>query len=77
MNKELVSFVIPCYNSTNTIEDVVNDIIHVMKEQLADYNFEIVLVNDCSPDRTTYNKICQLAEVNEKIKGEISVSRRR
>lgn len=69
MNKELVSFVIPCYNSTNTIEDVVNDIIHVMKEQLADYNFEIVLVNDCSPDRTTYNKICQLAEVNEKIKG--------
>ncbi|NLM18405.1 MAG: glycosyltransferase [Clostridiaceae bacterium] len=42
------SFVIPCYNSSQTILSVVNDIHTVMSEKKTEY--EIILVNDCSPD---------------------------
>lgn len=43
------SFVIPCYGSEHTIEGVVIELIEeTKKEQLDD--FEIILVNDCSPD---------------------------
>ena len=47
-----VSFIIPCYRSQNTIGHVVAEIEGAM-EKLADrYGYEIVLVNDCSPDDT-------------------------
>ena len=69
MDKETISFVIPCYNSTNTISAVVEEIETTMKESLSEYNYEIVLVNDCSPDGTTYKKIEELAKQNVKIKG--------
>ena len=48
---QLVSFVIPCYNSARTIERVVEEISATMKRS-EDYSYEIVLVNDCSPDDT-------------------------
>ena len=57
MKRELVSFVIPCYNSTNTLEDVVSQIEDVMCQKLSQYEYEIILVNDCSPNGTTYPKI--------------------
>ncbi len=44
-----LSFVIPCYGSENTLEDVVNEIRDVM-EKMPDYDYEIILVNDNSPD---------------------------
>jgi len=47
-----VSFVIPCYCSSNTISDVVLEINETMKSQKDSYNYEIILVNDCSPDNT-------------------------
>ena len=46
-----VSFVIPCYNSSKTIGKVIEEIKETMK-QLVKYEYEIVLVNDCSPDNT-------------------------
>ncbi|MDD5929240.1 MAG: glycosyltransferase family 2 protein [Spirochaetales bacterium] len=69
MNKEIISFVIPCYNSTNTISAVVDEIKDMMVSSLGDYGYEIILVNDCSPDGTTYNKITELAEKDKHIKG--------
>lgn len=53
------SFVIPCYQSEKTIGIVVKEIQEtVEKEQLDDY--EIILVNDCSPDNVweTIKDIC-------------------
>lgn len=47
-----ISFVIPCYHSEKTIKDVVDRVIDVMKKQFDSYSYEIVLVNDCSKDRT-------------------------
>lgn len=47
MNK--ISFVIPCYRSENTIEVVVDEIrAEVLK--LEKYDYEIIMINDNSPD---------------------------
>lgn len=48
---KLVSFVIPCYRSAGTISAVVEEINRSM-DMLTDYEHEIILVNDCSPDNT-------------------------
>ena len=48
---KLVSFVIPCYRSEHTIAGVVEEISRAMAG-LPQYDHEIVLVNDCSPDGT-------------------------
>ena len=48
---KLVSFVIPCYRSAQTIGRVVEEIDTTMKS-LSSYRYEIVLVNDSSPDDT-------------------------
>lgn len=56
-----VSFVIPCYRSELTIEAVVKEIQDKMAT-MADYEYEIILVNDCSPDDTfgVIRKLCSL-----------------
>ena len=74
MEKELVSFVIPCYNSTNTIATVLEEITETMTSVLSQYDYEIILVNDCSPDGTTYDEICRLAEEDKYIRG-VNLSR--
>lgn len=43
-----LSFVIPCYRSENTVSRVIAEIADVMRG--ADYDYEIIPVNDCSPD---------------------------
>lgn len=51
---EKVSYIIPCYRSAKTIENVINEINNTMKstEMQSLYQYEIILVNDCSPDNT-------------------------
>ena len=55
-----VSFVIPCYRSEHTLPHVVTEICEKMKT-LDQYEYEIILVNDCSPDDTmgTIRQLCQ------------------
>lgn len=57
--KKLVSFVIPCYRSEVTLPNVIREIEETMKN-LEDYSYEVVLVNDCSPDNTfeTIRELC-------------------
>ena len=47
----LVSFVIPCYRSEITLPQVVKEINDTMSG-LSAYDYEIILVNDSSPDNT-------------------------
>lgn len=61
------SFVIPCYRSENTISIVIDEIKSEMKKRAND-TYEIVLVNDHSPDGV-WNIIEKLAEENENIVG--------
>lgn len=61
------SFVIPCYRSEKTISGVVDEIKQTaLNENIRDY--EIILVNDCSPDGV-WGVISQLADNDEHIKG--------
>lgn len=62
-----ISFVIPCYRSEHTIEAVVAEIMDTMKG-LSAYEYDIVLVNDCSPDQT-YEVIKTICEKNNNITG--------
>ncbi|MGN0403302.1 MAG: glycosyltransferase family 2 protein [Acetatifactor sp.] len=55
-----VSFVIPCYRSEHTLPRVVAEIEEKMKS-LNRFEYDIFLVNDCSPDDTlgTIKKLCE------------------
>ena len=50
--RKLVSIVIPCYRSAEMIGGVVADINREMEKLQGKYRWEIILVNDCSPDNT-------------------------
>ncbi len=60
------SVVIPCFNSEKTLEELIERIIEVFKEQKFDY--EIILVNDSSRDNT-WKIIKQLAGKYKNIVG--------
>lgn len=67
MHMKKMSFVIPCYRSEITLPQVVEEIQKKMKE-LSQYEYNIFLINDCSPDRTL-DVIRRLCQENENIKG--------
>ena len=50
MAKKLLSFVIPCYRSANTIGKVVEELSATVAVRADEYDHEIILVNDGSPD---------------------------
>lgn len=58
--KTKISFVIPCYCSEQTIGGVIDEINTTM-EQLEQYTYEVILVNDASPDHTfeTIRELCR------------------
>ena len=59
--KKLISIVIPCYRSETMIAGVVEDIEKEMKQLEEHYRYEIILVNDSSPDGTfeEIRRLCQ------------------
>ncbi len=59
MADKLISYVIPCYRSEKTLEAVVCEIEENMKG-MSSFDYEIILVNDGSPDNT-WGKICEVA----------------
>jgi len=61
-----VSFVIPCYCSEKSITGVVGEIDEAVR--LHGYEYEIILVNDCSPDRT-WDVIQEICRSNPYTKG--------
>ncbi len=64
---KLISFCIPCYRSAGTVTSVVDEIRETMA-QMKGYDYEIVLVNDASPDNT-FDVIRDLAENDAHITG--------
>lgn len=55
-----ISFVIPCYRSEKTLPRVIAEIDEKM-QQMTEYEYDIFMVNDCSPDHTldTIKKLCE------------------
>ncbi len=66
MIPKLISFVIPCYRSEKTIEKVYEEIIETVSER-PEYDYEIIAVNDCSPDNVL-TVLKQIAAKDSKFK---------
>lgn len=62
-----ISFVIPCYRSEHTLPHVITEIEEKMKT-LPQYEYDVFLVNDCSPDGT-FEVIKKLCGEHDNIKG--------
>lgn len=74
----LISFVIPCYGSEHTIENVVKEIKDTVQSKndelgIQKYDYEIILVNDNSPDNVI-NKLIDIVKADTKVKA-IDLSR--
>lgn len=61
-----LSIVIPCYNSENFLENTYKEIDSAMNE--AGYDYELILVNDSSPDGT-FSVIKKLSQENDNVIG--------
>ncbi len=66
-NMDKLSFVIPCYRSAKTIGKVVEEIEETVSKR-PQFDYEIILVNDSSPDNV-FDVITNLASKNKHIKG--------
>ncbi len=62
-----VSFVIPCYRSEKTLPGVIAEI-ETKMNTMDSYTYEIILVNDCSPDNTI-GTIRELCSTHAEIRG--------
>lgn len=66
--RELISIVIPCYRSAKMLAGVVDEINGEMEKCRDRYDYEIILVNDCSPD-DTFDVIRELCGKQDNITG--------
>ena len=66
MSNPLISFVIPCYGSEHTISFVTKEIRDKISEK-PEYDYEIIAVNDCSPDRV-WDVLLELAKEDPKLR---------
>ncbi|MBR2737931.1 MAG: glycosyltransferase [Lachnospiraceae bacterium] len=61
-----ISFVIPCYRSENTVRSVYEEIREVIGQK-TDYCYEIIAVNDCSPDNVL-QVLVSIADEDQNVK---------
>lgn len=66
MEKNLISFVLPCYGSEKTIAFVADEIRQVVGQK-PEYDYEIIAVNDCSPDNV-WDVLQGIAAKDRKVK---------
>lgn len=66
MKNQKISVVIPCYKSENMIETVIGEVLEAFSTR-DEFDYEIILVNDGSPDRT-WDVLKKLAQEHECIK---------
>ena len=65
MIEKTLSIIIPCYNESKNLEDLIKNIKKILEK--INYNIEIILVNNGSTDNTE-SKLRELLEENKKIK---------
>lgn len=66
-NRKKISVTIPCYKEENSIFEMYDRLIATF-QKIPQYDYEIIYVDDCSPD-STWEKIIQLCKKDKKVKG--------
>lgn len=66
MEKLLLSFIIPCYGGEMLVKNTIEEVIQMVEKKSA-YLYEIIAVNDCSPDNEL-KVLYDLASHNRNIK---------
>ena len=68
MEREIdISIVIPVYNTTKILEELTKDVATLLK--INQLTFEILLVDDCSPNVSTWQHILNTVNANEHVSG--------
>ncbi len=59
-DKKKISILIPCYNEAENIELIISAVKNVLEEALSRYDYEIVVIDNCSTDgtRDIIEKVC-------------------
>ncbi len=65
--KKKISVVLPCYNEQDNIEPIANELIGLFNNKLAQYEYELLFIDNNSSDATR-DKIRALAKDNKNIK---------
>lgn len=65
--KKLVSIVVPVYNSTQSLKDLSAQVARVFQD-VEQKDYELIMINDCSPNMETWTIMEQLSKDNKKIK---------
>lgn len=63
-----ISVVIPCWSEEKSVAIMYARIKKVFDEQLSNYNYDIIFVDDASPDRT-WEEISKVCAVDKRVKG--------
>lgn len=68
-----ISIMIPCYNEVENVEPISEAVVNVFEKQLAQYDYEIVFIDNASSDgtRDVLEKVCAK---NKKIKAIFNVT---
>ena len=66
MGRKLISIVVPCYNEEDTLHILYKELNRIT-EEMSDYKFEYVFINDGSKDKTL-SILKELAEEDSKVK---------
>ena len=67
MSKKLISIVIPAYREEKNIPLIYNELVNILKTIKEEYKYEIIFINDGSPD-DTWEEIEKIAIKDEKVK---------
>lgn len=66
--KKKISVTIPCWSEEKSIAKMYDRLTKVFNEKLKKYDYEIIFVDDCSPDNT-WNEIEKIAKKDNHVKG--------
>lgn len=73
MNKKLISVVLPSYREEKNVSLIYEELTKVLMKMIEKYDYEIIYVNDWSPDNT-WGEITKICEKDERVKG-VNLSR--
>ena len=68
-----ISILIPCYNEVENVGPMSETVVRIMTEELPQYDYELVFIDNCSEDGTR-EKLEEICAGNSKIKAILNVT---